>query len=161
MPLGKLILIGFLALPLIEIGVFVAAASAVGALKAFIALLATSALGLLLLLRAGRQLAERAARILAEQDAAGLRIDNAGLFAAIAGLLLFIPGFVTDAIGLLLFLPFVRRAIASAFPIGAGSRDDGVVDLAEDEWRRVPQRRLAGDGARGKPDPAAPDRDRS
>ena len=36
-----------------------------------------------------------------------------GVFLAVAGLFLLIPGFVTDAIGFLLFLPPLRRALAS------------------------------------------------
>ena len=64
----------------------------------------------------------------------------------LAGILLLIPGFITDALGLLLLLAPLRRALARCFGVGpAPRRADGVVDLTPEQWHQVP-------------DPALPDR---
>jgi UPF0716 protein FxsA len=68
-----------------------------------------------------------------------------GAMIVLASILLLIPGFVTDAIGLLLFIPPVREALARFIIArsnvvivegGSGMRrpDDGVVDLDEADW---------------------------
>jgi UPF0716 protein FxsA len=69
----------------------------------------------------------------------------------LAGLLLIIPGFITDIIGLLLFIPAVRdiawNAIRSRIIIvgnrggtaaaGRGGRQTKVIDLDEQDYREV------------------------
>jgi UPF0716 protein FxsA len=68
-----------------------------------------------------------------------LQADGSGGLILLAGILLLIPGFITDAVGLLLL-------IVALFRRGPPPRrDDGVVDLPPDEWRHVP-------------DPTLPDR---
>ena len=61
----------------------------------------------------------------------------------LAGILLLIPGFITDVLGLLLLLAPLRRALARL--IGAQAppaRADGVVDLEPEQWHRVPDAAL-------------------
>ncbi len=143
MSLGKVILIGVLALPFAEIAVFVAVASAIGFLAAFLALLAASAAGIALLARAGRNLLKATAKALAERNVARFEIDPSGFLTVLAGLLLAMPGFITGAIGLLLLIGPVQRSLAAALTTRAGARAD-VVDLGPEEWRRVPERQLGG-----------------
>ena len=79
----------------------------------------------------------------------------------LGGLLLVLPGFITDAIGLLLLVAPLRSWLTRTFG-GAVSRhaqqsrrQDGVVDLDPDEWQRVPDRELPGrpkPPRRGEPD---------
>ena len=63
-----------------------------------------------------------------------------------AGILLLIPGFITDVLGLLLLIAPLRRALAALIrPKAARPRNDGVVDLEPEQWHQVP-------------DPALPER---
>lgn len=55
-----------------------------------------------------------------------------------AGILLLIPGFITDIVALILLIAPLRRAL-SAFGGGvAPARNDGVVDLTPGQWHQVP-----------------------
>ena len=75
-----------------------------------------------------------------------LEADGSGFLVLLAGILLLIPGFITDIMGLLLLIGPLRRALGAALRRGPPPpRADGVVDLEPEQWRRVP-------------DPALPDR---
>src|SRR5665647_622823 len=75
-----------------------------------------------------------------------LQADSTGAVTLLAGILLLIPGFITDLLGLLLLIVPLRRALFGRFQGGgAPRRTDGVVDLEPEQWQRVP-------------DPALPDR---
>jgi UPF0716 protein FxsA len=107
------LVIGLLAL--IEAVVFVLVAGWIGIGWTILATLATSALGSVLLARQGvRALGELRERARSRQPA-GRELGDAGLVAA-GGLLMLLPGFVSDLFGLLCLLPvtrgLVRRAIA-------------------------------------------------
>lgn len=111
MPLIRLLAILLpLAYIVAEILVFIAVAQAIGVLWAILLSLATSVLGVVLVRRQGlsalRQL---------RSDVNARRMPAAALgntiTIAIAGLLLILPGFITDAIGLILFIPGVRGAM--------------------------------------------------
>jgi UPF0716 protein FxsA len=71
----------------------------------------------------------------------------------LAGVLLLIPGFVTDVLGLLLFIPPVRDAawrflkrrivVGGSFPTGFGgfrsrARDAKTIDLDAEDYSRTP-----------------------
>lgn len=134
----RAILFAILALPVAEVVVFLWAANTFGAFKTFFAMVAASLFGIAILANTGRMLFSRAGEM-----SAGVRIEvnsSARLMTALSGLLLAIPGFLTDIAGLLLFLPFVRRRVISAFPRAARPAD-GVIDLNPAEWRRIPQRK--------------------
>jgi UPF0716 protein FxsA len=73
-----------------------------------------------------------------------LQADSTGAATLFAGILLLIPGFITDVLGLLLLISPLRRALAERF-IPPPRRTDGVVDLEPEQWQRVP-------------DPVLPDR---
>ena len=63
-----------------------------------------------------------------------------------AAILLLIPGFITDAIGLLLLIAPLRRALGAmllkAFTSSRTPQRDGVVDLDPEEWRQVPDAQI-------------------
>lgn len=137
---------GLLFLPLAEIVVFVAVALAIGFWAAVLLTIATSVLGALLLRSAGQAHVRRFRGSLADgveftADAAGR-----GLFMVLAGVLLLIPGFITDVLGLLILLPQTRRTIGAFIgssltnPMRQGSDGAGVVDLDPDEWQRHGER---------------------
>ncbi len=94
-------------LALVEVVVFVLVANWIGLGWTILATLATSALGLVLLGRQGtRALTELRARA-QERRAPGRALGDAGLVAA-GGLLMLLPGFLGDLVGLLFLLPPTR-----------------------------------------------------
>ncbi|TFV77597.1 FxsA family protein [Blastococcus sp. CT_GayMR19] len=105
---------------LAELAVFLVVAGWIGIGWTLLATLATSALGWLLLARQGtRALTELRDRARSRQ-AAGRELGDAGLV-AVGGLLMVLPGFLGDVLGLLCLLPGTRglvRAALTRFVIG-------------------------------------------
>jgi UPF0716 protein FxsA len=104
--------------PAVEIFVFVQVAHAIGLGLALLLVLAFSLLGLYVMRRAGsswwRALRGGAAggQVVVNRPDGSAAARAALLF--LAGLLLFLPGFVTDALGLVLLLPPVRALLQTA-----------------------------------------------
>jgi UPF0716 protein FxsA len=108
---------------LAELAVYVLLASWIGIGWTILATLATSALGGALLAKQGtRALAELRDRA-RRREPAGRALGNAGL-AALGGLLMILPGFLGDLVGLLCLLPGTRalprlvlgRALSARLP---------------------------------------------
>ncbi|MFQ1002548.1 FxsA family protein [Modestobacter sp. SSW1-42] len=100
---------------LAELVVYVLVASWIGLGWTLLATVATSALGALLLARQGRAALGELRLRAQEHRAPGRALGDAGLVAA-GGLLMVLPGFVGDLLGLLCLLPFTRalpRALAA------------------------------------------------
>lgn len=100
------VLLLFIALPLIEIALFIAIGSQLGVLVTLLLIILSAMLGVTIL--RGQQ-----ARAIALMQS-GLRVDAGsfvaqGAFRVLAGILLIIPGFLTDALGLILLIPPVQR----------------------------------------------------
>jgi UPF0716 protein FxsA len=142
--MGKVILIGLLALPAAEIALFILIASKIGFAPAFGLLLATSAAGILVLRSAGRARLERLRVAVTQAGVAGLEAGGDAFLTVAAGILLLLPGFITDVLALLLLTPPVRQWIGTRFQAFArtqsGRRD--VVDLDRDEWTQIPDQAL-------------------
>jgi UPF0716 protein FxsA len=146
MNVAKWLLLALLALPLAELVVFVAVAQAIGFAWALALVLVTSFAGALVLRHAGGSHIARIRVALGEGSFTALHADSSGGLILLAGILLLIPGFITDLMGLALLIGPLRRALGAAFGRGQPRpRGDGVVDLESEQWRRVP-------------DPALPDR---
>jgi UPF0716 protein FxsA len=100
------VFVGLLALA--ELVVFLLVAAWIGLGWTILATLATAALGWVLLARQGtRALVDLRERARSRQ-APGRELGDAGLV-ALGGLLMVLPGFLSDLIGLLLLLPVTRR----------------------------------------------------
>jgi UPF0716 protein FxsA len=153
---GKLILIGCLALPFLEIAAFWLVAAKIGFFNAFFLLLAGSAAGVILLSWLGRRFVKRMMASLQERNQADLDAKDldakdldakdfdakpGSLMTGIGALLLALPGFITGAIGIALLLPPVQRWLAANMVIRT-ERSDGVIELEDGEWRRMPDRRI-------------------
>lgn len=108
-----LILALFLAVPLTEIAVFIQVGGLIGPASTVAAVVATAALGLVLLRSQGLATLRRA-QASVERGEAPVREVFDGACLLIAGVLLLIPGFVTDAVGFALFLPPVRSGLRRA-----------------------------------------------
>lgn len=136
-----------LALPLLEIAGFVVVGREIGALATVGLVLASSIAGAMLLRHQGLSVMTR---IRAEMDAGRdpSRQLAHGAMIVVASILLIIPGFITDIIGLLLFLPPVRDlawrtfkgriVVATNFTTGgfSGRRRDRVIDLEDGDYSR-------------------------
>jgi len=95
---------------LAEFVVFVLVANWIGVGATILATLATGALGVVLLGRQGtRALADLRERARSRRSP-GRELGDAGLVAA-GGLLMVLPGFLTDVVGLLCLLPPTRRLV--------------------------------------------------
>jgi len=105
-----IIFLVFVAVPAIEIAVFVEVGGWIGVWPTIILTFATAAAGTLMLRIQGLSALRRAEASMA-RDEPPVRELIDGICLLLAGLLLLIPGFATDAIGLLLFIPPLRQWI--------------------------------------------------
>jgi len=102
-----LLLLLLVVVPLVEIYVVVQVAGVIGVLPTLALLILVSALGAWLAKREGVGMWRRVQRTVQEgRSPATDMVDGAVLFGA--GSMLFVPGFVTDVLGLLLLVPPVR-----------------------------------------------------
>jgi UPF0716 protein FxsA len=147
----KWILLGFLALPIAEIAIFVVVAGRIGLVSTLGLTLATSLAGVLLL----RWGAQRQSALFHQLAAGHRRGITAGIdvilngflrdgFLVIAGgFLLAAPGFITDAFAVILLLialgRWCRRTIGGQ-PMPPPTSKDEVVELGASEWHEVPER---------------------
>ena len=156
MPL-LLTLMALLALPLAEIAVFIAVGSQIGVGWTLL-LIVVATIGGIALVRRQSFSTLQSARAEARSGRVPERQIVHGAMIVLAGLLLILPGFITDVFGLLLLLPPVRdglwQALRSRVVVQtsyAGGRRPGpvvhpsVVDLEGDEFSR-----------RGRTDPDSP-----
>jgi UPF0716 protein FxsA len=144
MNVAKWVLWSVLALPLLELTVFVAVAAAIGLGWALLLVVGTSFAGLMILRRAGGDHIARARVAMTQGSFSALQVDGTGGLILVAGFLLLIPGFITDVAAVLLFVGPLRRVVAAAFGLSRpATRPDGVVDLEPEQWHRVPDPALA------------------
>ena len=142
---GKLILLAILLLPAVEITVFFAVATVIGLLHALMLMVATSLAGFAVLSFFGRTLPDRLRAAFERGDDTLQYAGSNGFLVLLGGILLVLPGFITDVVGASLLLPPVRHWIAGALGrmlADNKSTDPSVVDLKRDEWSRMPERRL-------------------
>jgi UPF0716 protein FxsA len=127
-----------LAAPFVEIAVMVKVAEAIGTLNMIGLLLVISVAGVFIVKHQGTTAWRRIRVDLEDGKVPGASLVDGGLVMA-AGVLLVIPGFVSDAIGLLLLLPPVRAVarkwLGRRFQVRAatyhrvGPRRDGSIDV--------------------------------
>jgi len=105
MPL--LILGLFIAVPIIEIAVFIEIGGEIGLWNTIAVVILTAMVGTWLLRNQGIRTLDRARQSLEQQVFPVAELFD-GMCLLVAGALLLTPGFVTDAVGFLLFVPPVR-----------------------------------------------------
>ena len=143
MNVAKWLLLALLALPILELAVFIAVASSIGFLWALSLLAATSLAGAMVLRHAGGNHIARVRVAMADGGFTALQADSAGTLTLLAGILLLIPGFITDILGFLLLLAPLRRMLSALLGLKSQpTRADGVVDLAPEHWHQVPDAAL-------------------
>ena len=100
----------FIGLPLLEVAVFIQVGGVIGVWPTIGATIATALAGSLLLRAQGLAVLMRA-RSQMDQGQLPAREMFEGVCLVLAGALLLVPGFVTDVVGLLLFVPPLREAL--------------------------------------------------
>ena len=98
---------------LAELVVFVLVAAWIGLGWTIVATLVTSALGWVLLASQGRRTLADLQQRARSREAAGRELGDAGLI-AVGGLLMVLPGFLGDLVGLLCLLPGTRGVVRAA-----------------------------------------------
>jgi UPF0716 protein FxsA len=108
--MAAILFLAFIGVPLVEIAVFIKVGGWIGLWPTLAIIILTAFLGTTLLRRQGLATLARA-----QQEMAAGRMPVRELFDGVcvlaAGALLLTPGFVTDALGLALFIPAVRRTV--------------------------------------------------
>lgn len=142
---SPLVLLFLLALPLIEIAGFVVVGSQIGVLATVALVIATTMLGSVLLRIQGFGILTRIRQTMENGGEPGRDLVH-GFMVMLAGVLLFLPGFFTDIVGLILFIPpirdlawkFLSRRI-TVINVGGFARRPGgrpTIDLEGDEYSR-------------------------
>lgn len=148
-PLGRVLFLIFLLVPLIEIAFFVVIGNAIGLWPTLAGVLATAIIGSLVIRFQGMSLINEIRSTVGRGQLPARALADA-MMVGLAGLLLLTPGYFTDLLGIVLLIPVVRSvlyaylksrvtvvaATGGATP-GFGPRrvDDGTIDLDSDEWR--------------------------
>jgi UPF0716 protein FxsA len=140
MPLRFLLMLFFLGLPLLEIAVLIQVGQAIGLWPTLGLLFLAAALGMIVIRQQGVSMLGRMFGAVSEgRFALGSIVDS--YTKIVAGCLLIVPGFLTDALGIALLVPPLRRLILGAVMPGMGGR------------RPVDD---PSGSSRGRPDPARP-----
>jgi UPF0716 protein FxsA len=106
---------------LVEISVIVAVGEQIGALPTIALLLVTAALGSWLLRREGARTWRAFRTALDERRPPAAEVVD-GVLVLLGGLLMILPGFVSDVVGLLLVLPPTRRLVRGVVLLRLASR---------------------------------------
>lgn len=153
--MGLIILAAFIAVPLVEIGLFIQVGGLIGLWPTIFVVVITAVIGTALLRHQGLSALHRLQTAMdAGEPPLGPVFDGFCLLAA--GALLLTPGFFTDAIGFLLFTPPLRAALRTflgrRIQVQGGSagahfhhtgtaqgptRTDGSGDVIDGDWQDV------------------------
>lgn len=106
----RVLLFVFILFPLLELALLIKVGGSIGVLPTLLLIVAGVLVGGFLLRIAGPATAWRArARLLAGEQPEQEMLD--GLLIALGGLLLLLPGFISDVLGLFCLLPFTRHLL--------------------------------------------------
>lgn len=159
--MGLYIIAAILLVPLAEIAVFIWVGGKIGVLPTILLTVVTALAGSLMLRQQGLSLLMRMQKELDAGRAPGNEMMQ-GAMIVLASILLLLPGFVTDTIGLLLFVPPIREALAN-FIISRSNvvvmnngqarqrPGDPVVDLDADDWSEARPEPSGASGTDGNP----------
>jgi UPF0716 protein FxsA len=141
---GLLLLLVFVAAPLIELYLLIEVGSVIGALPTIALSILTALLGGALVRLQGFRVLFRAQAALEKREVPAFELLEGALL-LLVGMALLLPGFVTDAVGFLLLIPPLRRRLILRLlvargglkpagpPDQGGTRSDRVL---EGEYRR-------------------------
>ncbi|RMD92696.1 MAG: FxsA family protein [Alphaproteobacteria bacterium] len=144
----------FVAVPLIEIALFITIGGAIGLWPTLAIVVITAIIGTALVRRQGLQTLERLRGSLAELGDPTRPLAH-GAMILFAGALLLTPGFFTDTVGFLLLIPGIREALfralvsrikvqgfvhgaSAARPAAGGDVIDGEFEEVDTQLRSIP-----------------------
>ena len=132
------VFLAILAVPLIEIGLFVQLGGAIGLWATLAWVVATAALGIIVLKGVAMMGPISLSRDMRELNEPSSPLAHRVMLVMAGGLLL-VPGFLTDALGLLLLVPPVRQAVIRAVGrrIRATQSMAAHVTVIDGEWTDV------------------------
>src|SRR2546423_11665105 len=129
-----LLVVAFFVVPIVELALIIKIGAAIGVLDTIGLLILSSVVGAWLMKREGLGVVRRMQRAAAEGRVPGKELVDAFLI-LFGGALMVAPGFLTDALGMLLLLPpvraIVRRMLRRRFTgrvIGAGPGSSDIID---------------------------------
>jgi len=147
MGFGRILFLTFMVVPLIEIAFFVVIGNAIGLWPTLAGVLVTAIIGSLVLRFQGMAVFNEIRSQMARGQMPARALGDAALIGA-GGLMLLLPGYFSDIIGILLLLPPVRSALYAflrsriqVVPMGGFGpppRSEGprTIDLDDEDWRQ-------------------------
>ena len=105
-----MLLFFFIGIPILEVSIFISIGTVIGLGPALTIVIATAIIGAALVKKQGLKTLFSAQKNLGNNQLPIQEFFD-GLFLIVAGLFLITPGFVTDGIGLLLFLPQIKMLL--------------------------------------------------
>ena len=146
--MGRLLFLIFLLVPLVEIAFFVVIGNAIGLWPTLAGVVLTAVIGSLVIRMQGLSLINEMRSTVNRGQLPARAIADA-MMVGLAGLLLLLPGYFSDLIGILLLIPPVRNVIYEFLKsrikivpnVAAGYArpsppPEGTIDLDETDWRR-------------------------
>jgi UPF0716 protein FxsA len=134
-----LFLLLFIGVPLIEVYLLIQVGSEIGALPTIGLSILTAILGAYLVRLQGFSVLRRVYDLMDRDQVPALEVLDGALL-LMAGLMLLLPGFLTDTLGFLLLIPPLRRLLIRRFvrlvPVAPGDRDQAGQRVIEGEFRR-------------------------
>ncbi len=141
---GRIVLLSILALPLVEIALFIVIGQAIGVLPTLLGIVLTGAIGALVLRWQGTA-ALREMQFRLQRGEVPARQMGDAMLIGLGGLLLLLPGYFTDLMGVLLILPVTRELIYRLLARNLRVVDvttsyrrtdqPGLIDLDRSDWR--------------------------
>ena len=128
---GRIVLLSVLALPLIEIALFIVIGQAIGLLPTLLGIVLTGIIGAAVLRWQGVA-ALREMQIRMQRGEMPARQMGDAMLIGLGGLLLLLPGYFTDLLGILLLLPWTRELIYRLL-----ARNLRVVEVSSTGYRRA------------------------
>ena len=116
---GLILLLLFVSIPLVELYFLIEVGSEIGAIPTILLTVFTAVLGGLLVRLQGFSTAMRVHRAMDQGEVPAIEMME-GVILLIAGLMLLLPGFFTDALGFLALVPPLRRRVLVAYLARAG-----------------------------------------
>ena len=148
--MGRILFLLFLAVPVLEIGLFIIMGQTIGILPTMAGVVVTAVIGSYVIRKQGLSLISEIQSLLRAGALPARQIAD-GVMLAIAGALLLTPGYLTDFLGFLLLVPTIRGqiynilksriTIKSSFSTSSQSNpayeevEENVLDLDDKDWR--------------------------
>lgn len=132
------VLLGFAALPLLEIALLIRLAQIVGIWWVAAIVIVTAMIGIFIIRRVGLWVFERAlSRLSSDRERFTPLFD--GFLQVLAGLLLIFPGVISDVLGLVLLIPQVRHSVIKTGLLKLVALFSYQADVSRESFRATPE----------------------